>query len=202
MTVDSRSPNAYDEDTANYALAFANQVASAIQISRLFSELQSLALSDPLTGAINRRQFFEMATAIVAKTKSENRTVSAIMIDVDNYKKINDTHGHLSGDLILKVVTDCFRSVLNPDDLLSRVGGDEFAVLLPDQGRRQAEEVAERLRASLEQAAIIVRNQQVDITASFGVAEIDRNRMDLDDLLNRADQALYLSKSAGKNKVS
>ncbi len=202
MTVDSRSPNAYDEDTANYALAFANQVASAIQISRLFSELQSLALSDPLTGAINRRQFFEMATAIVAKTKSENRTVSAIMIDVDNYKKINDTHGHLSGDLILKVVTDCFRSVLNPDDLLSRVGGDEFAVLLPDQGRLQAEEVAERLRASLEQAAIIVRNQQVDITASFGVAEIDRNRMDLDDLLNRADQALYLSKSAGKNKVS
>lgn len=202
MTVDSRSPNAYDEDVANYALAFANQVASAIQIARLFSELQSLALSDPLTGAINRRQFFEMAASMIARTKIENHTISAIMIDVDNYKKINDTHGHLSGDLILKVVTDCFKTVLNSSDLLSRVGGDEFAVLLPGQDRHQAEEVAERLRSSLEQAAIIVRNQQVAITASFGVAEIDRDRMDLDDLLNRADQALYQSKSAGKNTVS
>lgn len=202
MTVDSRSPNAYDEDTANYALAFANQVASAIQIARLFSELQSLALSDPLTGAINRRQFFEMAASLIAKTKNENQTISAIMIDVDNYKKINDTHGHLSGDLILKVVTDCFKAVIKSNDLLSRVGGDEFAVLLPNQDCRQAEEVAERLRSSLEQAAIIVREQQVGITASFGVAEIDRVRMDLDDLLNRADQALYQSKSAGKNTVT
>lgn len=201
MTMDSRTPNAYNDEAAQYAQAFANQAASAIQISRMFTQLQSLALTDPLTGVINRRQFFEFAGKIVAKAKDENQTVSAIMIDVDNYKKVNDTHGHLSGDQILKVVSNCFKSVLQPNDLLSRVGGDEFVVLLPNQGKKQAEAVAERLRSSLENAAIVVMDKRVSVTASFGVAEIDRTRMDLDEMINRADQALYQSKNAGRNTV-
>lgn len=202
MTVDSRGVNAFDQDAAQFAQAFANQAASAIQISRLFTEMQSLALTDPLTGTLNRRQFFELAVQIVAKARNDNETLSAIMIDVDNYKNVNDTLGHLAGDQILKNVTDCFAAELMTEDILARVGGDEFTVLLPGQNRKQAEAKAECLRSSLENKSIAVNNTDIIITASFGVAEIDSDRMDLDDMINRADQALYQSKHAGRNTVS
>ncbi|TLM99142.1 GGDEF domain-containing protein [bacterium] len=202
MTVDSREVNAYDQEAAQFAQAFANQAASAIQISRLFTEMQSLALTDPLTGTLNRRQFFEMAVQIVAKARNDKDTLSAIMIDVDNYKSVNDTLGHLAGDHILRIVADCFATELMPQDILARVGGDEFTVLLPGQNREQAENKAERLRSTLESTSIPIKNTFVTITASFGVAEIDPDRMDLDDMINRADQALYQSKNAGRNTVS
>ncbi|TLN17679.1 sensor domain-containing diguanylate cyclase [bacterium] len=202
MTVDSRKVNAYNNEDAKYAQAFANQAASAIQISRLFTEAQALAISDPLTGVYNRRYFFELAGQHVASARESNQTASAIMIDVDNYKKVNDTYGHLSGDQILKVVTECFTSVLSEEEILARMGGDEFIILLPNQNRAQAEHVAERLRSTLEHAAIRVKDAEVAVTASFGVAEIDPARMDLDDMINRADQALYFSKNAGRNTVS
>lgn len=202
MTVDSREVNAYDQEAAQFAQAFANQAASAIQISRLFTEMQSLALTDPLTGALNRRQFFDLAAQFVAKARNNQQTLSAIMIDVDNYKNVNDTLGHLAGDQILKMVTECFASVLMPQDILARVGGDEFTILLPGQNREQAANKAECLRTTLENTLIPVNNTNVTITASFGVAEIAPDRMDLDDMINRADQALYQSKNAGRNTVS
>lgn len=202
MTMDSREANTYNEESAQFAQAFANQAASAIEISRLFGEMQSFAQTDPLTGTLNRRQFYDQAAQLIAKADEESQTLSAIMVDIDNYKTVNDTLGHLTGDQILKVVADCFASNLNPQDLLARVGGDEFTVLLPNHSHAQAEVVAERLRSSLENAAIVVNNTRVDITASFGVAEIDPAWMDLDEMINRADQALYRSKNAGRNTVS
>lgn len=202
MTVDSCAADTYNEEAAQYAQAFANQAASAIQISRLLTHAQALAVKDPLTGVLNRRHFFELAGQIVARASQEKQTVSAIMIDVDEYKKVNDTHGHLSGDKILRVVTECFRSVLKPDEILARMGGDEFIILLPGQDRPQAEQAAECLRSTLENAVIVVNDHPVTVTASFGVAEIDPGRMNLDDMINRADQALYQSKNAGRNTVS
>lgn len=201
MTVDSCKPDTYDEETARFAQAFANQAASAIQISRLLAEAQSNAIHDPLTGVFNRRHFFELAAKGIAQAADQAQTISAIMIDIDNYKMVNDTYGHLSGDQILKTVSQCFSSQLKSRDILARFGGDEFVVLLPDQARSQAEGVAERLRLTLERASIEANGIQVSVTASFGVAEIDPQRMDLDDLLNRADQALYRSKNSGRNHV-
>lgn len=202
LTVDSREPDAYDEEAAHYAQAFANQAASAIQISQLLAEAQSHAIHDPLTGVFNRRYFFELAAKLIAQATEQKQTVSAIMIDIDNYKKVNDTYGHLSGDRILKVVSEYFTDRLKSDEILARFGGDEFVVLLPGQGHVQAERLAECLRSTLENAALESDETRVSVTASFGVAEIDSTRMDLDDMLNRADQALYQSKNSGRNLVS
>lgn len=201
MTVDSRTVNAYNDEAAKYAQAFANQAASAIQMARLFTETQALAMTDPLTGVFNRRHFFELTTLMMAKARAEGQTLSAIMIDIDNYKHVNDTYGHLCGDQILKVVADCFFSVLKPGEVLGRLGGDEFTVVLPGMDRKQAEQVAEQLRSTLENASILANQQRVTVTASFGVAELDPERLDLDDMLNRADQALYQAKDAGRNIV-
>jgi diguanylate cyclase (GGDEF)-like protein len=201
MTVDSRSVNTYNEDAAKFAQAFANQAASAIQIARLFSETQALAITDPLTGLPNRRRFFELGVQLVANAEEQSQTISTIMIDIDNYKKVNDTYGHLAGDQILKAVTDCFTAALKPGEMLGRLGGDEFTILLPGLDRSQAKKVAERLRSTLENACIELDGKKVVVTASFGVAEIDPSRMDLDDMINRADQALYKAKNTGRNMV-
>ncbi|GAP14544.1 protein containg PAS domain S-box [Longilinea arvoryzae] len=202
MTVDSRKPDAFDEETARFAQAFANQAASAIQISRLLTEAQSNAVHDPLTGTYNRRYFFGLAAKLIAQAAEQKQTVSAVMIDIDNYKQVNDTYGHLSGDQILKVVSQHFLGQLKSRDILARFGGDEFVILLPGQDYHQAERVAECLRLTLEKTAIVSNEIRVSVTASFGVAEIDPNSMDLDDMLNRADQALYRSKNNGRNIVS
>jgi diguanylate cyclase (GGDEF)-like protein/PAS domain S-box-containing protein len=200
LTLDNHNPGAYNADAAKQALVFANQAAIAIENARLFEQVQRLAVTDPLTNLHNRRYFFEVAHRELERARRYQSPLSLIMIDIDRFKEVNDTHGHLIGDLVLKHIADRLKAQLREIDVLCRYGGEEFVVLLPDTALDAAYQVAERLRQAIVQSPIQAEGNQVKITTSLGVAHMDEACHQIDDLIRYADQALYQAKSAGRNQ--
>lgn len=171
------------------------------QRRRLEQELWALAHLDPLTGLPNRRAFRESATLKLAENQSRQLPVALITIDIDHFKRINDVFGHGVGDTVLRRVADIIRSPLRPNtDVSARMGGEEFTLMLPDTEAEAAMAFAEKLRRRVEQTVVIVGEQEVRMTISLGLA-MNRTNGDLDDLIDRADRALYAAKRSGRNKV-
>ena len=170
---------------------------------RTEARLQRLAQTDYLTDVFNRRAFFELAGPEMERTRRYRHSLAFILMDVDNFKKVNDTYGHLVGDRVLQnLARACLRS-LREVDRLARYGGEEFIVMLPETDASGACRSAERLRQVIEQAEVSTHQGPVRITASLGVAvfQPDSNHITLDRLLGQADQALYQAKRAGRNQV-
>jgi diguanylate cyclase (GGDEF)-like protein/PAS domain S-box-containing protein len=201
LAVDGEQPDYFTPDHARLVTAFADQVAIAIENARLFKEVQQLAITDPLTGIYNRRHFFELAEREFDRARRYQRPLSALMLDVDHFKQVNDTHGHAAGDQVLYVAAECCQESLRKTDVLGRYGGDELAVLFPETDLANARLIAERLRQRIAQTAIDIKQTPVAITASLGVGALDEECTDLDALLRRADRALYAAKQAGRNCV-
>jgi diguanylate cyclase (GGDEF)-like protein/PAS domain S-box-containing protein len=174
----------------------------AIQNAQLFAETQRLATIDTLTGVYNRGHFFAIAHREFERARRYDSALSVIMFDVDYFKKINDTYGHSIGDQVLRSLAQSCHSQLREVDVLGRYGGEEFAILLPETTLFEAEQVAERLRSIIDQAPISTKLILVKATISLGVAAYDQDCIDLDQLLDRADQACYESKAGGRNQVS
>jgi diguanylate cyclase (GGDEF)-like protein/PAS domain S-box-containing protein len=200
LTLDNHQVGAYDTDTAKLALVFANQAAIAIENARLFEQVQRLAVTDPLTNLHNRRYFFDIAHREMERARRYQSPLSLIMIDIDRFKEVNDTHGHLIGDMVLRQIADRLRGQLREIDVLCRYGGEEFVVLLPDTDLNAAYQVAERLRQAIVRTPIQAEDRHVQVTTSLGVAYMDGECHQIDDLIRYADQALYLAKSAGRNQ--
>ncbi len=156
---------------------------------------------DHLTGIANRRTFFEAAEVELARGRRAPRELSLVLFDADHFKNVNDKHGHPAGDAVLRhlaaLLTVTFREV----DVVGRVGGEEFAVLLPSTGIQGATKVAERLRLAVASKPVEVDGVQIHYTVSAGVATTDDHSMSLDALMKRADVALYAAKAAGRNQV-
>jgi diguanylate cyclase (GGDEF)-like protein len=164
-------------------------------------QLERLALSDSLTGLATRRHFLEEAARELNRAR-RGHALSLLMLDVDHFKAINDTHGHAVGDLVLVELALTVRSALRAEDLAGRIGGEEFAVLLPDADAALAGAIAERLRASLAAHAVPVdATRTLNFTVSIGVATLGPADADVATLMARADQALYAAKRAGRNLV-
>jgi diguanylate cyclase (GGDEF)-like protein len=166
------------------------------------SELQHkiAALVDPLTGLSNRRAFMLDAEAAVVGRGSRNEPLAVLLADLDHFKKINDAFGHAIGDRVLKLFADVLGRVTGAGDLVGRIGGEEFAILLPGRDEAAAVALAERIRLALAQAAVEVDGRAVGGTVSIGVAA---SRIgDLTGLLARADSALYQAKEDGRNRVA
>jgi diguanylate cyclase (GGDEF)-like protein/PAS domain S-box-containing protein len=181
----------------------ANLAAIAIENRHTHEELERRAYSDYLTGLASRRRFFELAENELARALRYGTELSVMMLDVDHFKKINDTYGHKTGDLVLKKLADTCRSTLRNIDIIGRIGGEEFAVLMPETGNKQALEASERLRSALASIQLPLDDgKQLHFTASFGVSVFDKQNGCLDLLLNQADQALYRAKSEGRNRVA
>jgi diguanylate cyclase (GGDEF)-like protein len=160
-----------------------------------------LAQRDPLTGLHNRRGFLEQALPVFATAARSARPVSAVVIDIDHFKRINDRHGHAGGDQTLVDVAERIRNACRSGDIVARWGGEEFVMLLPETDSAQACALAERLRQAFAEAPVPVgEGAVVPITASFGVA-VREGPMSLDQLLQAADSALYLAKDAGRDCV-
>ncbi|WP_205481816.1 sensor domain-containing diguanylate cyclase [Sphingomonas arenae] len=159
-------------------------------------ELRTLACEDGLTGALSRRAFLDAARGAIRHFGRDSRPLSLISLDVDHFKQVNDRFGHPAGDRVLKAVVEACQPELRPRDLLGRMGGEEFAVLVSDATADMALHCAERLRRSV---ATLDLGKTGRITASFGVAQL-RPGVDMDAWLEEADAALYAAKKAGRNR--
>jgi len=172
-------------------------------------ELENLTFHDVLTGTYNRRFFIEQAEKMVKSAITENTSFSLLIFDVDWFKKVNDTHGHLAGDAALKSIVNVWdqntRNTADEnrdsDGKLARIGGEEFAILLPNLDLEKAKNVAERIRQAIEDNTIYFEDLSFNITASFGLTDLRPSDVTLDDLIRRADIALYRAKEQGRNRV-
>jgi diguanylate cyclase (GGDEF)-like protein/PAS domain S-box-containing protein len=156
---------------------------------------------DHLTGVANRRTFFERAELEFERWKRAPRPLSLLYVDVDPFKAVNDEHGHAAGDAVLRQVGATLGTLLREVDLVARVGGEEFAMLLPSTGMHGALEVAELLRAEIAAQTTDVEGAPIRVTLSVGVASMEPDVASVDGLLKRADRALYAAKRAGRNRV-
>jgi two-component system cell cycle response regulator len=167
----------------------------------LEKELHRLAVTDPLTGAANRRRFMASGHIEIERAARYQTPLAVVMMDIDHFKAVNDSHGHAIGDEVLKKVADATQGCLREIDLLGRLGGEEFAALLPETGLDAAIAVAERLRRAVAAIIIPLKDAALSVTASFGVAERGADELLFDTFLGRADAALYKAKQAGRDRV-
>ncbi len=163
--------------------------------------LRRLSITDPLTGVSNRRHFVEAAEQELARARRHGWPVTLLMLDLDHFKSINDTHGHAVGDEALRTFTAAGRALLRENDLLGRTGGEEFAILLPETDIAGARMVAERIRRRTAELAVPAGGETVRFTVSIGVACCAAGTRDVDAMLSSADEALYRAKAAGRNRV-
>jgi diguanylate cyclase (GGDEF)-like protein len=173
-----------------------------ILASDLSEEMKEIARHDPLTGLLNRRGFAEAAGRVLAQARRRAAALSVVLADIDHFKGINDTHGHACGDRALQHLASLLASRTRAQDVLARMGGEEFVLVLADTPPDQAARLAERLRHDLEISRLEDKGASLAMTASFGVAALDLDQDDLDALLKRADAALYRAKREGRNRVA
>jgi diguanylate cyclase (GGDEF)-like protein len=165
-------------------------------------EAQRLTSTDSLTGALSRQGFRNEAQRAIALALRHKHPTSCIVFDVDHFKQVNDKYGHAAGDAVLVECVQACRERLRASDIFGRIGGEEFAVVLPHTGAADAMKVAETLRSSLAEQQVPLADAPLSITASFGVSTLDRSVGDIDELLRRADVALYIAKDAGRNRCA
>jgi diguanylate cyclase (GGDEF)-like protein len=184
-----------------HLLLFRNLKESETALRDALEEVQRLAITDSLTGLHNRRHLLELARHELQRARRYRLPMSVFMLDIDEFKRVNDTYGHAIGDQVLQGVAECCRQELRGVDVLGRYGGDEFAAVLPETGLPAAYQVAERLRKSIAQRALDTKAGQVTVTVSLGVAVLDDEHLAPETLLDHADQALYVAKQSGRNRV-
>jgi len=183
------------------AIRFKRQSLTLKKKEREKARYQKLASVDALTGAVNRRRFSELADLEMMRAKRYKRGLSVMMLDIDYFKEINDTYGHVNGDSVLKAFYQtCFDNVRNTD-IVARIGGEEFVVLMPETNLSQAGELAERVREAISKLAVTVDSGLIRLTVSIGVAIWDDKLKTIDAFVEKADDALYEAKRSGRNRV-
>ncbi len=217
LTVESRNVNAFGDDDIRLLSILSLQVAVGMRNARMYAEIEKLAITDPLTGLFNYRYFYQRLGAEIARSQRYRHPLSIIMIDLDDFKKVNDQFGHLTGDRVLREAALSFRENIrrydepivlkgNEIDVISRYGGEEFIIIQPDTPLEGALVCAERLREILETSVgqraglPFDKNSVKQITGSFGVTAFDVGET-LESMIKRADTAMYQAKEQGKNRV-
>ncbi len=165
-------------------------------------DLYQLAITDPLTGAYNRRHVIAHGTHMVEQAQRTQRPLSVLALDLDHFKRLNDHHGHGTGDAAIRATATVCQAALRSTDVLGRVGGEEFTVLLPNTDLQAAEVVAEHLRGAIAALRLPSERGEIHLTASVGVAGWQPGDVEIDSVLQRADRALYRAKAAGRDRVA
>jgi diguanylate cyclase (GGDEF)-like protein len=187
------------DEQIEVAGVLAAQGMAAYDKAILFTQVQELAVVDELTGIANRRRFFESAARDFTAARRHGQELTALMVDIDHFKQVNDLYGHASGDDVIRGVAERLNAQMRTTDLLGRYGGEEFAFLV--QGASPADDLPERLRAAIAAEAFATRSGPLGITISIGMAYLTPADADVAALLARADRALYRAKHEGRNCV-
>ncbi|WP_432822546.1 diguanylate cyclase [Trichloromonas sp.] len=164
--------------------------------------LMELSNTDPLTRLSNRRFLMKTLEKELQRCERSQKTLALVMVDVDHFKRVNDTYGHQQGDVVLKTLADQMKSLLRDYDLAARFGGEEFALILPETDLEEAVHVANRLRCNISELRFPGENHDIRLTISLGIATYPHNKVrSVDDLIREADRALYNAKEKGRNRV-
>ncbi|PKL36057.1 MAG: hypothetical protein CVV44_17705 [Spirochaetae bacterium HGW-Spirochaetae-1] len=170
------------------------------ELQDLRDKYQGLAMRDDLTGIYNRRYFFELLINEMERCRRYSGAFSLLMFDIDNFKHFNDTHGHLIGDEVLRHCCDIVKDNIRKSDIFSRFGGEEFMIILPETELKSAGILAEKLRHHIDDSPLDLGKQELHVTASFGGTGFDERDM-LKTVIERVDNALYMAKERGRNRV-
>jgi diguanylate cyclase (GGDEF)-like protein len=181
-------------------ISIAQLQRSQAKISEQNKQLQFLASSDPLTGCLNRRTFFEQAERAFRDARDQRQPLSFLMVDADHFKRINDRFGHVVGDKVLVGLADVLKRSCGDRDLVGRYGGEEFCFVAAGMTEREAERFADGIRLAVADVTTWLPNHE-RVTVSIGTASLDNNCREITDLVKRADEALYAAKTAGRNRV-
>ncbi len=193
----------FAEEDAQVADLFASQVAIALDNSRRVELMEKQAITDELTGLYNRRAFALMGEKEVGRARRYQRPLALIFFDIDHFKLVNDAHGHLIGDHVLRVLTELVTRTTRATDIVCRYGGEEFIVLMPEASRDEGLAMAERLRQEISRMTVVTAVGTLSLTVSLGVAELGPDESEnLESLIVRADRAMYQAKAAGRDSVS
>ena len=202
LRLDSAQPGMYSQEDLRFLDILLGLINTAVGNARLFAQTQQLALTDGLTGLYRRQPLLDQLTREVARATRTREPLSVLMLDLDYFKRYNDTHGHPAGDLVLKMVADVMRASVPPDATCGRYGGEEFSVLIPRASRELGREVAERIRATVEaNARAAGQSPRGIVTVSIGVSVFPEDTPSELELIRVADQRLYQAKRTGRNRV-
>jgi diguanylate cyclase (GGDEF)-like protein len=203
LNLERPEPDAFTNEEQELLRAVADLVAVAAKNTLLHEETVALSLTDPLTGASNRRHLFHRLEREVERAQRFDTGLSVLMVDIDHFKQLNDAAGHRAGDEALRKVSDLLRAQVRKLDTVARYGGEEFMILLPGVGRPEALEVAEKLRRSVEETLFEHGATQPlgKVTVSIGASSMPADAKSVETLVDCADSALYACKRGGRNKA-
>ncbi len=201
LTLDSVQPGFYTKEHVDRLQSFVDLAGTAIENANLQREAQKMAISDELTGLFNRRGLMDLGRREVDRAKRFHHPLSVAILDMDNFKAINDTYGHVAGDQLLNQIADCCRASFREIDIIGRYGGDEIVVLLIENDLQQAYQIADRFRQSIAAGVFRTDAGNLTTTVSIGVAELNNQIENLTQLIDQADRALYLAKEGGRNRI-
>ncbi len=198
LNIESRQENAFSPNDVLVLKTLADLLATALHNAFVFQKMQQQAITDSLTGVKTRRFFLEAMNSEWKRAARSGRPFSAVLMDLDKFKDVNDTRGHLEGDLVLARVGRLLEQKCRQSNVVARYGGDEFVILMPETSVEQAQSLAERLRIWLEGDPML---EQMKVTGSFGVASFPAHGLKAEEILDAADTAMYMAKHAGGNRV-
>ncbi len=202
LRVDSPLAEHFVQEDLRLLRTIADLASVAIENAQLYEHIEDLAIRDSLTGLYLRRHMLERLEEELKRELRSHRDLSFLMIDLDSFKRYNDEFGHVAGDIVLKTVARVLRDFFNqPGDLVCRYGGEEFCVILPDRAKEKAVELAEEVRVKIENERIVLRRQETAVTVSVGVSSFPKDAQMKEELIYKADHALYRAKEEGRNRV-
>jgi diguanylate cyclase (GGDEF)-like protein/PAS domain S-box-containing protein len=201
ISMQSYQPAAYSSEQISLLETIATQAAIAVQNARLYDQMKQLAITDVVTLLNTRRHFTSLGRREVERAIRYGRSLSVLMVDIDHFKRVNDTYGHNTGDQVLQAVAQLCRLALRATDIVGRWGGEEFAIVLPEADPSDGRLIAERIRRMVEEAAIPTPQGSLKITVSVGVTTLHPECNTLEGLVDLADHALYAAKQSGRNNV-
>ena len=204
VLVSFNNPHVFSQEEIDNGEQVSSQVALAVSKARLYTQVQRMSITDELTGLFNRRGIFEKGRAALVEAQRYAKPLALIWLDIDYFKRVNDTYGHHIGDQVVRGVAECCRASVRDRDLIGRYGGeggDELILMLPETNLADTLQIAERVRQRIASQMFDTDKGPIAVTVSMGISVLHGETIDLTGLLNRADQAMYAAKSAGRNCV-